>query len=175
MFYILQMVRDFPLRKAPWDKNSRNNKVKKIIYCYTVYFYIYIYCCTEYLIIRLSFFLLKKISYSDCIFSESENGQRRYEFHFRFPPEFDSKKFNDHFPTLACLAVAVAAGYLLTRPREETRHVSWQEFRVKYLEKGQVQKLEVINGTLVKGYLHTDNDYIGVSYHKHTSAYSIVY
>ncbi len=92
--------------------------------------------------------------------SEWDEGDqsKKYEFRFEFPPKFnfDPRKIDDRWGTLASLGLALAAGYLLTRPRENTRHISWQEFKVAYLEKGEVEKLEVINGTLVRGYLFGD-------------------
>ena len=112
-------------------------------------------------------FILKLINLSTES-SNSEGGdwsKKRFEFHFEFPPKFDSKKFDDRWSSLASLALALGAGYLLTRPRENVRHISWQEFRMNYLEKGEVERLEVINGTLVKAYLHRDGaGSLGVSH-----------
>ena len=54
------------------------------------------------------------------------------------------------------LGLAVAAGYMLTRPSLNTRHISWQEFRINYLEKGEVDRLEVVNRNVVRVYLRRD-------------------
>lgn len=54
------------------------------------------------------------------------------------------------------LGLAVAAGYILTRPSFNTRHISWQEFRVNYLEKGEVERLEVVNKNVVRVFLRRD-------------------
>ena len=80
-------------------------------------------------------------------------------------PKFDPKKFDDRWGTLASLGLALAAGYMLTRPKENTRHVSWQEFRVSYLERGEVERLEVINGNVVRAFLYRDGGpTVGVSH-----------
>ena len=54
------------------------------------------------------------------------------------------------------LALAVAAGYMLTRPSAVSRHISWQEFRINHLEKGDVERLEVVNRGIVRVYLRRD-------------------
>ncbi len=89
---------------------------------------------------------------------DDEEGHKKFEFRFEFPPKFsfDPKKIDDRWGTVASLGLALGVAYLLTRPRDTTRHISWQEFRVSYLEKGEVEKLEVINGTLVRAYLMGD-------------------
>ncbi len=53
------------------------------------------------------------------------------------------------------LAVAVAVGYMLTR-NNNTRHISWQEFRTQYLERGEVERLQVVNRNVVRVYLRND-------------------
>ncbi len=90
--------------------------------------------------------------------NQEEEGYKKFEFRFEFPPkfDFDPKKIDDRWGTIASLGLALGVAYLLTRPRENTRNISWQEFRNNYLEKGEVEKLEVINGTLVKAYLVGD-------------------
>ena len=45
---------------------------------------------------------------------------------------------------------------MLTRPSLNTRHISWQEFRINYLEKGEVDRLEVVNKNVVRVYLRRD-------------------
>ena len=54
------------------------------------------------------------------------------------------------------LGLALGAGYMLTRPSMNSRRISWQEFRVNYLEKGEVDRLEVVNKDVVKVYLRRD-------------------
>lgn len=54
------------------------------------------------------------------------------EFEIKF--EFDPKNWMSWLP----LAAAVALGYWLTRSSDRTRQITWQEFRVNYLEKGEV-------------------------------------
>ena len=46
----------------------------------------------------------------------------------------DPKKWSMWAP----LAVAMLAGYFLTRSSGQSRQISWQEFRVNYLERGEV-------------------------------------
>lgn len=95
-----------------------------------------------------------------------KGGQKEYRYQFKMDfPKFDPKKIDDRWGTLASLALALAAGYMLTRPKENVRHVSWQEFKVGYLEKGDVERLEVINGNVVRAYLYREGGpNVGVSY-----------
>lgn len=72
----------------------------------------------------------------------------RFEYKFNFDPQ----NWNFWLP----LGLAVAAGYMLTRPSMNSRRISWQEFRVNYLEKGEVDRLEVVDKNLVKVYLRRD-------------------
>ena len=65
------------------------------------------------------------------------------------------------------LGLAIGAGYMLTRPNMNSRRISWQEFRVNYLEKGEVDRLEVVDKNIVKVYLRRDSGSgPGVSYEK---------
>ena len=69
-----------------------------------------------------------------------------------FKIELDPRKWGMWVP----LGLAVAAGYILTRPSFNTRHISWQEFRINYLEKGEVERLEVVNKNVVRVFLRRD-------------------
>lgn len=53
------------------------------------------------------------------------------------------------------LGLAVAIGYMLTRGNN-TRHISWQEFRTQYLERGEVERLQVVDKNVVCVYLRRD-------------------
>ena len=82
----------------------------------------------------------------------SKDAERRtIKFEYEMP-NFDPKNWNYWLP----LGLAVTAGYMLTRPSMNSRRISWQEFRVNYLEKGEVDRLEVVNKSLVKVYLRRD-------------------
>ena len=54
------------------------------------------------------------------------------------------------------LGLAVAVGYFLTRNSANTRHISWQEFRTQYLEKGEVERLQVVDRSVVRVFLRRD-------------------
>ncbi len=56
---------------------------------------------------------------------------------------------------LGALAAMVAMGYMLTQNNAAT-NISWQEFRTKYLEHGEVERLEVIDHNVVRVYLRND-------------------
>lgn len=45
---------------------------------------------------------------------------------------------------------------MLTR-NDNARLISWQEFRTQYLERGEVDRLQVINKNVVRVYLRRDN------------------
>ena len=77
--------------------------------------------------------------------------QRTIKFEYKIP-NFDPQNWNYWLP----LGLAVTTGYMLTRPSMNSRRISWQEFRVNYLEKGEVDRLEVVNKSLVKVYLRRD-------------------
>ena len=53
--------------------------------------------------------------------------------------------------------LALGAAYFLTRSSNQSRQISWQEFRISYLEKGQVERLEVVNRNIVRVYLRRDS------------------
>lgn len=46
--------------------------------------------------------------------------------------------------------------YRLIVPGENSREITWQEFRTTFLDKGLVEKLVVINGTKARVYLHRE-------------------
>jgi len=55
------------------------------------------------------------------------------------------------------LGLALAAAYFLTRSGNQSQQISWQEFRISFLEKGQVERLEVVNRNIVRVYLRRDS------------------
>ena len=74
----------------------------------------------------------------------------KFEHSFSF--QFDGSQKWGFIP----LGIAVAVGYMLTRS-DNTRFISWQEFRTQYLERGEVERLQVVNRNVVKVYLRRDN------------------
>ncbi|CAH3026714.1 unnamed protein product [Porites evermanni] len=69
------------------------------------------------------------------------------------------KNFREINPQGFAIGVALAAvGALLfmNAAGMESREINWQEFRTKYLERGEVEKLVVSNQTLVKVFLKND-------------------
>ncbi|UZJ55977.1 hypothetical protein CBS101457_005297 [Exobasidium rhododendri] len=46
--------------------------------------------------------------------------------------------------------------YQLTSPSSNAREITWQEFRTAFLDKGLVDRLDVVNRTKVKVYLHSN-------------------
>ncbi len=77
------------------------------------------------------------------------------------------KKPNDMFSNvteikfdLSNFLVSAFVAYLLYRlivPTENSREITWQEFRNTFFDKGLVEKLIVINGNRVRVYLHREN------------------
>ena len=67
-----------------------------------------------------------------------------------FEFQFDGQKWG-----WVPLGLAVAVGYVLTR-NSNTRPISWQEFRTQYLERGEVNHLQVVNRNVVHVYLQRD-------------------
>lgn len=60
---------------------------------------------------------------------------------------------------LNTILISVFSSYLLYRlvvPGENTREITWQEFRNTFLDKGLVEKLVVINNSRVRVYLHRE-------------------
>ncbi|KAK5173793.1 AAA ATPase afg3 [Saxophila tyrrhenica] len=61
---------------------------------------------------------------------------------------------------LSNFLVSAFVAYLLYRlvvPTENSREITWQEFRNTFFDKGLVEKLVVINGNQVRVYLHREN------------------
>lgn len=74
--------------------------------------------------------------------------EKRFDF-----KDFDPRNWGNWVP----LALALAAGYVLTHSSGQPRQISWQEFRINYLERGEVERLEVVNRNLVRAYLRRDS------------------
>jgi len=72
------------------------------------------------------------------------------------------------------LGLALAAAYFLTRSGNQSQQISWQEFRISFLEKGQVERLEVRNRNIVRVYLRRDSGGRGEYYYVEIS-FSAVY
>lgn len=73
----------------------------------------------------------------------------------RFEFKFDSNKFDFKKWGWVPVALVVGVGYMLTN-NNNTRHISWQEFRTRYLEKGEVERLQVVDHKVVRVYLRRD-------------------
>lgn len=61
---------------------------------------------------------------------------------------------------LSNFLVSAFVAYMLYRlfsPTENSREITWQEFRNTFFDKGLVEKLVVINGNQVRVYLHREN------------------
>ena len=79
----------------------------------------------------------------------------------------DKKKEPDMFSNmteikfdLSNFLVSAFVAYLLYRlvvPTENSREITWQEFRNTFFDKGLVEKLMVVNGNRVRVYLHREN------------------
>lgn len=82
---------------------------------------------------------------------EKERKSDEKEFEIKF--EFDPKKWTSWLP----LVVAGALGYWLTQSNDRSRQINWQEFRVNYLEKGEVDHLQVVNRSVVRVFLKRDS------------------
>jgi len=57
------------------------------------------------------------------------------------------------------LVIAAVVLYLLYQnfnPSENTKEITWQEFRTTFLDKGLVEKIVILNGTRAKVYLHRE-------------------
>lgn len=46
--------------------------------------------------------------------------------------------------------------YLLMKSQTPMKEINWQEFRMNYLERGEVDKVVISNKTLAKVYLKSD-------------------
>lgn len=90
---------------------------------------------------------------------EEPVGDKKNEpYVFKFEKRFDFKDFDPrNWGNWLPLALALAAGYMLTHSSGQPRQISWQEFRINYLERGEVERLEVVNRSLVRAYLRRDS------------------
>ena len=70
------------------------------------------------------------------------------------PPKRDW--FSMSLENLATFAVSGVLLWLLSRSEEQSKDITWQEFRASLLSKGLVEKLQVINNNRVKVYVHRD-------------------
>ena len=89
---------------------------------------------------------------------EEPGGEKDEPYVFKIEKRFDFKNFDPrHWGNWMPLALALAAGYVLTHSSGQPRQISWQEFRINYLERGEVERLEVVNRSLVRAYLRRDS------------------
>ncbi|KAF3924115.1 Paraplegin [Dactylellina cionopaga] len=95
--------------------------------------------------------------------SSDENNQRRQSKEGGLPggqsPGGSGGKKVDYKMDLPSLLTSAIVSYLLYRtvvPGENTREITWQEFRTTFFDKGLVDKLTVVNRQRVKVSLHKD-------------------
>ena len=84
---------------------------------------------------------------------KSENNEQKT------PPKPDFK-FSEIKLDTGTILVSAFTSYLLWRfifPSENTKEITWQEFRTAFLDKGLVEKLTVINQSRVRVDVHRDN------------------
>ena len=87
-----------------------------------------------------------------------EEPKNNEPYTFKIEKRFDFKDFDPrNWGNWVPLALALAAGYVLTHSGGQPRLISWQEFRINYLERGEVERLEVVNRSLVRAYLRRDS------------------
>ncbi|KAF2772956.1 ATP-dependent metallopeptidase Hfl [Teratosphaeria nubilosa] len=75
-------------------------------------------------------------------------------------PDDMFKNFTEMKFDLSSFLVSIFVSYLLYRlvmPSENSREITWQEFRNTFLDKGLVEKLVVINGNRVRVHLHRES------------------
>lgn len=90
--------------------------------------------------------------------AESEDDRHNEPYVFKFEKRFNFKDIDPrNWSNWVPLALALAAGYMLTKSGGQPRQLSWQEFRSHYLERGEVERLEVVNRSLVRAYLRSDS------------------
>ena len=53
-------------------------------------------------------------------------------------------------------ASGLLAMYLLSGPSSSMREINWQDFRINYLERGEVDHVVITNKSLAKVYLKSD-------------------
>ena len=89
---------------------------------------------------------------------ESQGAKKKEPYVFKFEKRFNFKDFDpQNWSNWMPLLLALAAGYMLTHSSGQPRQISWQEFRINYLERGEVERLEVVNRSLVRVYLRRDS------------------
>ena len=57
---------------------------------------------------------------------------------------------------LLITGTTVFAGYLLMRSSIPSKEINWQVFRMNYLEKGEVDRIAIVNKSVAKIYLKSD-------------------
>ena len=89
---------------------------------------------------------------------EGRGDKNKPPYVFKFDKRFNFKDFDpQNWSNWVPLLLALAAGYMLTHSSGQPRQISWQEFRINYLERGEVERLEVVNRSLVRVYLRRDS------------------
>ncbi|XP_062500764.1 AFG3-like protein 2 [Corticium candelabrum] len=58
--------------------------------------------------------------------------------------------------TLITVGVAAVVGYILLRRQQQANEINWQEFKVHYLNRGEVERVVVVNQNYVRVYLKAD-------------------
>ena len=87
---------------------------------------------------------------------ESQSGQSGQQK--KSPPQMQIKKFEFKFDSNFFI-ISAFVSYLIYRtivPSENSREITWQEFRTSFLDKGLVDKLTVINGNRVRVSVHRE-------------------
>jgi len=93
---------------------------------------------------------------------EEKKGSKKENTFLGFSFDIDPQNWGIY----VSIALAVAGTYYLTRSAGQPRQISWQEFRTRYLERGEVDRLEVVNRSIVRVYLRRDSA-AGVSHMLH--------
>ena len=81
--------------------------------------------------------------------SDKNSKESHREIKFKFTLDPSNWKMG-----VTVLSFIVATIYLLMR--SDSKSISWQEFRTEYLDKGLVDRLEIVNKELVRVYLRRD-------------------
>ncbi|KAF1958512.1 ATP-dependent metallopeptidase Hfl [Byssothecium circinans] len=69
------------------------------------------------------------------------------------PPRFDK---NMDWNTTLITAILAWLAYRMIIPGENTKEITWQEFRTTFLDKGLVEKIVILNGNRAKVHLHRE-------------------
>ena len=81
---------------------------------------------------------------------QNEDQKSRSQEQFKIPEvKFDASTF-------LTFALTAYLFYRMIMPTENSREITWQEFRTSFLDKGLVEKLVVINRNKVKVFLHKE-------------------